>query len=67
MLKVRARVGDLAAVCSPECSAAPEQGLQLLARLALVDLKDVWTANGLPNERNSSDHLPLLARFRLHP
>ncbi|KAJ8377782.1 hypothetical protein AAFF_G00253980 [Aldrovandia affinis] len=56
--------GDAA---QPEHSAAPVQGLQLLARLALVDEKDVWTANGLPNERNSSDHLPLLARFRLHP
>ncbi|KAJ8355818.1 hypothetical protein SKAU_G00186120 [Synaphobranchus kaupii] len=49
----------------PECSVAPEQGLQLLARLALVDERDVWTASGLPNERNSSDHLPLLTRFRL--
>ncbi|KAG9347549.1 hypothetical protein JZ751_005117 [Albula glossodonta] len=50
-----------------EYSEAPEQGLQLLARLALVDERDVWTANGLPNECNSSDHLPLLARFRLQP
>ncbi|KAG5846585.1 hypothetical protein ANANG_G00116550 [Anguilla anguilla] len=54
-------------VAQPECSAAPEQGLQLLARLALVDKRDLWTANGLPNERNSSDHLPLLTRFRLCP
>ncbi|KAG7460931.1 hypothetical protein MATL_G00204230 [Megalops atlanticus] len=54
-------------VGQPECSAAPEEGLQLLARLALVDERDMWTANGLPNEHNSSDHLPLLVRFRLRP
>ncbi|KPP68302.1 protein angel2-like [Scleropages formosus] len=48
-----------------ECTTAPEYGLQLLARLALVDEKALWRANGLPNEHNSSDHLPLLVRFRL--
>ncbi|NXD01382.1 ANGE2 protein, partial [Certhia familiaris] len=40
-------------------------GLKLLGRLALVTEKDLWTVNGLPNESNSSDHLPLLAEFRL--
>ncbi|KAL2305977.1 hypothetical protein Nmel_003876 [Mimus melanotis] len=40
-------------------------GLKLLGRLALVTEKDLWTVNGLPNENNSSDHLPLLAEFRL--
>ncbi|KAJ8270671.1 hypothetical protein GJAV_G00117850 [Gymnothorax javanicus] len=54
-------------VLQPESSSAPKDGLQLLARLALVNKRDVWTANGLPNERNSSDHLPLLARFRFCP
>ncbi|NWR75770.1 ANGE2 protein, partial [Centropus unirufus] len=40
-------------------------GLKLLGRLALLTEKDLWTVNGLPNEKNSSDHLPLLAEFRL--
>ncbi|NXN79790.1 ANGE2 protein, partial [Bombycilla garrulus] len=40
-------------------------GLKLLGRLALVAEKDLWIVNGLPNEKNSSDHLPLLAEFRL--
>ncbi|NWH33234.1 ANGE2 protein, partial [Chloropsis hardwickii] len=40
-------------------------GLKLLGRLALLTEKDLWTVNGLPNENNSSDHLPLLAEFRL--
>ncbi|KAF4798640.1 Protein angel 2 [Turdus rufiventris] len=40
-------------------------GLKLLGRLALVTEKELWTVNGLPNENNSSDHLPLLAEFRL--
>ncbi|KAM4679269.1 protein angel homolog 2 isoform 2-T4 [Amazona ochrocephala] len=40
-------------------------GLKLLGRLALLTEKDLWTVNGLPNESNSSDHLPLLAEFRL--
>uniref|UniRef100_A0AAY4C9H8 Endonuclease/exonuclease/phosphatase domain-containing protein n=1 Tax=Denticeps clupeoides TaxID=299321 RepID=A0AAY4C9H8_9TELE len=40
-------------------------GLLLLARLALVDEAVLQAANGLPTEHNSSDHLPLVARFRL--
>ncbi|XP_055000738.1 protein angel homolog 2 isoform X1 [Sorex araneus] len=40
-------------------------GLKLLARLSLLTEHDLWTVNGLPNEHNSSDHLPLLAKFRL--
>lgn len=40
-------------------------GLKLLARLSLLTEQDLWTVNGLPNENNSSDHLPLLAKFRL--
>ncbi|XP_075563342.1 protein angel homolog 2 isoform X1 [Pelecanus crispus] len=40
-------------------------GLKLLGRLALLTEQDLWTVNGLPNENNSSDHLPLLAEFRL--
>ncbi|XP_075060336.1 protein angel homolog 2 isoform X2 [Mixophyes fleayi] len=44
---------------------APCSGLQLLGRLLLLTEQDLWSANGLPNETNSSDHLSLLARFRL--
>ncbi|XP_044279789.1 protein angel homolog 2 isoform X3 [Varanus komodoensis] len=40
-------------------------GLNLLGRLALVTEQDLWAVKGLPNETNSSDHLPLLAKFRL--
>ncbi|XP_053165741.1 protein angel homolog 2 isoform X2 [Hemicordylus capensis] len=40
-------------------------GLNLLGRLSLLTERDLWTVNGLPNETNSSDHLPLLAKFRL--
>ncbi|XP_040592441.1 protein angel homolog 2-like [Mesocricetus auratus] len=40
-------------------------GLKLLARLSLLTEQDLWTVNGPPNEHNSSDHLPLLAKFRL--
>ncbi|XP_061481221.1 protein angel homolog 2 isoform X2 [Rhineura floridana] len=40
-------------------------GLNLLGRLSLVTEQDLWAVNGLPNEANSSDHLPLLAKFRL--
>ncbi|XP_034967190.1 protein angel homolog 2 isoform X2 [Zootoca vivipara] len=39
--------------------------LNLLGRLSLVTEKDLWAVNGLPNETISSDHLPLLAKFRL--
>ncbi|XP_051868577.1 protein angel homolog 2 isoform X2 [Pristis pectinata] len=38
--------------------------LQLLGKLALLTEQDLWTVNRLPNESNSSDHLPLLAKFR---
>ncbi|KAM4772032.1 protein angel homolog 2 isoform 1-T2 [Rhinophrynus dorsalis] len=40
-------------------------GLQLLGRLSLLAEQDLWSVNGLPNEKNSSDHLSLLAKFRL--
>ncbi|XP_012785896.1 protein angel homolog 2 isoform X2 [Ochotona princeps] len=40
-------------------------GLKLLARLSLLTERDLWTVNGLPNENNPSDHLPLVAKFRL--
>ncbi|XP_042706140.2 protein angel homolog 2 isoform X2 [Chrysemys picta bellii] len=39
--------------------------LKLLGRLSLLTEQDLWTVNGLPNEHNSSDHLSLLAQFRL--
>ncbi|XP_063074176.1 protein angel homolog 2 [Engraulis encrasicolus] len=42
------------------------EGLQLLARLSLFDVTDLSTVGGLPNASHPSDHLPLLARFRLH-
>ncbi|GAA6085883.1 protein angel homolog 2 isoform X1 [Tachysurus ichikawai] len=51
---------------STECSAAPQRGLQLLSRLALVSEAELKEVNGLPNQHHSSDHLPLVARFRLH-
>ncbi|XP_030051906.1 protein angel homolog 2 [Microcaecilia unicolor] len=41
------------------------KGLTLLGRLSLLTEQDLWRVNGLPNENNSSDHLPLLAKFRL--
>uniref|UniRef100_A0A8C1U8G2 Angel homolog 2 (Drosophila) n=1 Tax=Cyprinus carpio TaxID=7962 RepID=A0A8C1U8G2_CYPCA len=50
-----------------ECSVPPEKGLQLLGRLSLVGEDELQKVNGLPNQHNSSDHLPLLTRFRLHP
>ncbi|XP_016889030.1 protein angel homolog 2 isoform X4 [Cynoglossus semilaevis] len=39
--------------------------LQLLSRLSLVGESELEEVNGLPNRHHSSDHLPLLARFRL--
>ncbi|KAE8600513.1 hypothetical protein XENTR_v10013290 [Xenopus tropicalis] len=42
-----------------------QNGLQLLGRLSLLTEQDLWSVNGLPNETNSSDHLSLLAKFRL--
>ncbi|XP_064411651.1 protein angel homolog 2 [Latimeria chalumnae] len=41
--------------------------LKLLGRLSLLTAQDLWAANGLPNESSSSDHVPLLAKFRLLP
>ncbi|XP_004568472.2 protein angel homolog 2 isoform X1 [Maylandia zebra] len=41
------------------------RGLQLLGRLSLVGQAELEEVNGLPNHRHSSDHLPLLARFRI--
>ncbi|TSL47659.1 Polypeptide N-acetylgalactosaminyltransferase 14 [Bagarius yarrelli] len=49
-----------------ECSGAPHRGLQLLSRLTLVSEVELMEVNRLPNQHHSSDHLPLLARFRLH-
>ncbi|XP_068565166.1 protein angel homolog 2 isoform X2 [Cebidichthys violaceus] len=40
------------------------RGLQLLGRLSLVGQSELEEVNGLPNRCHSSDHLPLLARFR---
>ncbi|XP_051951729.1 protein angel homolog 2-like isoform X2 [Xyrauchen texanus] len=59
-----AALGDVTA--QPECSVSPERGLQLLGRLALVGEAELQEVNGLPNQHNSSDHLPLLTCFRLH-
>lgn len=39
-------------------------GLQLLGRLSLVGQSELEDVGGLPNRCHSSDHLPLLARFR---
>ncbi|XP_074542009.1 protein angel homolog 2 isoform X2 [Halichoeres trimaculatus] len=54
---------------TPEFIAPPpfpaERGLQLLGRLSLVGKSELDEVNGLPNQHHSSDHLPLLARFRL--
>nr|XP_019593591.1 PREDICTED: protein angel homolog 2 isoform X1 [Rhinolophus sinicus] len=55
--------GDVAG--QPGTEVALVGGLKLLARLSLLTEQDLWTVNGLPNENNSSDHLPLLAKFRL--
>ncbi|XP_024119773.1 protein angel homolog 2 isoform X2 [Oryzias melastigma] len=41
------------------------RGLQLMGRLSLVGQEELEEVNGLPNQYQSSDHLPLLARFRL--
>ncbi|XP_075720710.1 protein angel homolog 2 isoform X2 [Rhinoderma darwinii] len=46
-------------------SEGPCNGLRLLGRLSLLNEQDLWSVNGLPNETNSSDHLSLLAKFRL--
>ncbi|KAM9840015.1 protein angel homolog 2 isoform 2-T2 [Aulostomus maculatus] len=53
---------------TPESVASPPlpagRGLQLLGRLSLVGQSELKKVNGLPNQQHSSDHLPLLARFR---
>ncbi|XP_029966836.1 protein angel homolog 2 [Salarias fasciatus] len=41
------------------------RGLQLLGRLSLVGHSELKEVQGLPNQHHSSDHLPLLVRFRL--
>lgn len=41
------------------------RGLQLLGKLSLVSHQELQEVAGLPNQHHSSDHLPLLARFRL--
>ncbi|KAK1795772.1 hypothetical protein P4O66_008838 [Electrophorus voltai] len=48
-----------------EYSTPEERGLQLLARLALVGEAELREVNRLPNQHHSSDHLPLIACFRL--
>lgn len=40
------------------------RGLDLLGRLSLVGQSELEEVRGLPNRYHSSDHLPLLARFR---
>lgn len=54
---------------TPESSAPPSlpggRGLQLLGRLSLVGEPELQEVDGLPNRHHSSDHLPLLVRFRL--
>lgn len=53
---------------SPPSSSLPGgRGLQLLGRLSLVGRSELEQVNGLPNRNHASDHLPLLARFRLLP
>ncbi|XP_047184358.1 protein angel homolog 2 isoform X2 [Scophthalmus maximus] len=53
---------------TPESPAAPScpggRGLRLLGRLSLVGRPELEEVNFLPNRHHSSDHLPLLARFR---
>uniref|UniRef100_H3CV57 Angel homolog 2 (Drosophila) n=1 Tax=Tetraodon nigroviridis TaxID=99883 RepID=H3CV57_TETNG len=41
------------------------RGLRLLDRLSLVGQAELEEVRGLPNHHHPSDHLPLLARFRL--
>ncbi|XP_072218452.1 protein angel homolog 2 isoform X2 [Leuresthes tenuis] len=51
---------------SPDSTPPPGgRGLQLLGRLSLVGRSELEEVNGLPNQHHSSDHLPLLASFRL--
>ncbi|TRY98107.1 hypothetical protein DNTS_028469 [Danionella cerebrum] len=60
-----AALGDARA--QAEGIAPPERGLQLLGRLALVGEDELQRVKSLPNQNNSSDHLPLLTCFRLYP
>ncbi|XP_077367394.1 protein angel homolog 2 [Festucalex cinctus] len=47
------------------CESLPGgRGLQLLGRLSLVGRPEMEEVAGLPNAQHSSDHIPLLARFR---
>ena len=58
---------DIKVLCFlSESNVLSGEGLHLLTRLALFDETDLHAVNGLPNANNSSDHLPLLACFRLH-
>ncbi|XP_026174015.1 protein angel homolog 2 isoform X2 [Mastacembelus armatus] len=50
-------------IAHPSIPAA--RGLQLLGRLSLAGQSELEEVNGLPNHHQSSDHLLLLARFRL--
>lgn len=54
-----------AASGQPGTELASVGSLTLLARLSLLTEHDLWAVNGLPNQNSSSDHLPLLAKFRL--
>ncbi|AWP20412.1 Polypeptide N-acetylgalactosaminyltransferase [Scophthalmus maximus] len=47
---------------APSCPGG--RGLRLLGRLSLVGRPELEEVNFLPNRHHSSDHLPLLARFR---
>ncbi|XP_077409553.1 protein angel homolog 2 [Vanacampus margaritifer] len=47
------------------CESLPGgRGLQLMGRLSLVGRPEMDRVDGLPNAQHSSDHIPLLARFR---
>ncbi|XP_076011216.1 protein angel homolog 2 isoform X2 [Genypterus blacodes] len=51
---------------TPDSASLPGgRGLQLLGRLSLVGHSELMEVDGLPNQHHSSDHLPLLAHFRL--
>lgn len=40
-------------------------GLELMGRLSLLCEADLWSVRGLPNDMFPSDHLSLMARFRI--
>ncbi|CAF96131.1 unnamed protein product, partial [Tetraodon nigroviridis] len=51
---------------TPDTASCPDgRGLRLLDRLSLVGQAELEEVRGLPNHHHPSDHLPLLARFRL--